>query len=270
LNHVDDASREREGEVINGLQITIQGSELSDRIAARIRGHEAAISALDARIAQREGDQPFDARAEDGFKTLGELETERQQYRDRVCCLALLRDNVSREDVYALDIKDLRLAELISTPCGELRENSEETVFLREYARGGPIDGLKLTMSGVEMQKRLERRIEEHQRCVERWKREQARTPDQQTDDEPLLPDHLCANEAERHEWRAEVLTFIHDHIDVAEVYRLAEADLAFGELLPAKPGWLEQEEYEERNRVGFQLERLTNGVGAVLPASLR
>jgi hypothetical protein len=38
---------------------------------------------------------------------------------------------------------------------------------------------------------------------------------------------------------------------------RLGEADLAFGELLPPKPGWLEQEEYEERTNVGFQLERL-------------
>ncbi len=144
--------------MIRGLQITIRGSELSDRIAERIRMHEVTISALDARIDQRAGDQVFDVRAEDGFKTLGELETERLQYRDRVCCLTLLRDNVAREEIYALDKRDLRLAELIST-------------------------------------------------------------------------------------------------------------DLAFAELLPAKPGWLEQDEYEERNRVGFQLERLTKEVGALTPS---
>src|SRR5207249_3216993 len=84
------------------------------------------------------------------------------------------------------------------------------------------------------------------------------RAPDQQTEDEPLLPDHICANEAERHDWRADVLTFIRDHVDAAAVYRLGEADLAFAELLPEKQSWLEQEEYEERTSVGFNLERLT------------
>ena len=33
--------------------------------------------------------------------------------------------------------------------------------------------------------------------------------PEEQTEDEPLLPEHICENEAERHEWRAAVLEFI-------------------------------------------------------------
>jgi hypothetical protein len=37
----------------------------------------------------------------------------------------------------------------------------------------------------------------------------------------------------------------------------LGEADLAFAELLPEKPWSVEQEEFEDRTRVGFQLERL-------------
>jgi hypothetical protein len=74
------------------------------------------------------------------------------------------------------------------------------------------------------------------------------------------------AREAERHEWRAAVLEFIRDRIESAEVYRLGETDLRFGELLPGKPGWLEQEEYEERTSVGFHLERLSKKVGEVLP----
>ena len=61
----------------------------------------------------------------------------------------------------------------------------------------------------------------------------------------------------------------IRDRIESAEIYRLAEADLHFGELLPEKPGWLEQEEYEERTSVGFHLERLSKKVGAVLPREL-
>ena len=64
-------------------------------------------------------------------------------------------------------------------------------------------------------------------------------------------------------------MEFIRDRIESDEVYRLGEADLRFGELLPEKPGWLEQEEYEERTSVGFHLERLSKRVGEVLPREL-
>ena len=129
------------------------------------------------------------------------------------------------------------------------------------------IDGLKVTMTGEELRALLERRIDSHKRSADHWKRELARTPDEQTEDEPLLPDHICENEAERHKWRTEVLEFIRDHVDVNETYRLGEADLAFGELLPSKPGWLDQDEYEERTRIGFQLERLTKVAGKMTAA---
>jgi len=131
------------------------------------------------------------------------------------------------------------------------------------------VDGLRLTVTGEELRTRLERRIEDHLRRAERCKREQARTPEEQTEDEPLLPDHMCANEAERHQWRREVLGFIRDHIDSGEVYRLGETDLIFGELLPEKPEWLKQEEYEERTSIGFHLGRLAKRVGDVLPREL-
>jgi hypothetical protein len=48
----------------------------------------------------------------------------------------------------------------------------------------------------------------------------------------------------------------------------LGDADLAFTELLPEKPGWLEQQEYEERTSVGFHLGRLTKHMGEVAPAA--
>jgi hypothetical protein len=131
------------------------------------------------------------------------------------------------------------------------------------------IDGLRLTIPGDELRRLLEERVHDHQRRAEWWKREEARTPEQQTEEEPLLPDRMCANEAERHEWRAEVLRFIRDHTDCAESYRLGEEDLAFAELLPEKPGWMQQEEYEERTTVGFQLERLTKSVGTFMPNAL-
>ena len=130
------------------------------------------------------------------------------------------------------------------------------------------IDGLKLVVAGEKLRTLLEHRIENHRRRAEWWNREKARTPEEQTEDEPLLPDQMCANEAERHEWRAEVLGFIRDHIDPGELFRLGEADLAFGELLPDRPGWLEQEEYEERTSVGFNLEQLAKRVAELKPTA--
>jgi len=126
------------------------------------------------------------------------------------------------------------------------------------------IDGLRLTISGEELRQLFEDRIEHHERCVKHWKHEQARTPEEQTEDEPLLPEDMCEHEAERHEWRADVLRFIRDHIEGGELFRLGESDLLFGELLPAKPWAIEQEEYEERMSIGFNLERLTKKVGEV------
>ena len=217
------------------------------------------------RIKQREGDQPFDVRPEDGLKTLGELENERQHYRDRVLCLTLLRDNIVAGEDYVLDRTDLRLAELISPDYAVASEISDDNGV--DHSRKAAIDGLKLTTPGEEVRRLLEQRLDDHQRRAQRWKREQARTPEQQTEDEPLLPDEMCANEAERHTWRADVLGFIHDHIESTEVYRLGEADLAFAELLPEKPSWIEQEEYEERTSIEFHLERLAKKVGALMPS---
>jgi hypothetical protein len=50
----------------------------------------------------------------------------------------------------------------------------------------------------------------------------------------------------------------------------MCEADLAFGELLPQKPGWLEQDEYERETRIGFNMERLTKEIGRAVPAFTR
>jgi len=83
-----------------------------------------------------------------------------------------------------------------------------------------------VTILGDELRRLLDQRVHDHRRRAEWWKREQARPPEQQTDEEPLLPDKMCGNEAERHSWRAEVLSFIRDHTESAELYRLGEEDL--------------------------------------------
>lgn len=63
---------------------------------------------------------------------------------------------------------------------------------------------------------------------------------------------------------RIDVLEFIRDHVDPSEVYLLRRDDLELGELLPEKPGWMEQDEYERDNGVRFCLERLTKEVGGL------
>jgi hypothetical protein len=253
--------------MIQGLQIVIGGEELGRRIGARIREHQSKIGALEARLKEREGDLSIDVRAEDDFKTIGEQRSEREQYMGRVLTLSLLRDNLIAGESYTLSKVDLRLAELI--PPDPDDEDESSTGTLVEYRRAQPaaaIDGLKLTLTGKQVQDLLQERIEAHEGRSEWWKHEQARTPEDQTEDAPLLPEHMCEHEAERHAWRAEVLTFVRDHLDAFEVYRLGANDLEFGELLPEKPGSVEQVDYEERTRIGFQLERLTKRLGELTP----
>ena len=126
------------------------------------------------------------------------------------------------------------------------------------------IDGLKLTFTGEELCKLLEERIASHNTSAERWRHEQTRTHESETEDEPLLPDHICEHEMERHVWRASVFEFIRDHVDAQETYRLGADDLEFGEILPSKPQWIEQEEYEERTAIGVQLEQLAKRIGGL------
>lgn len=123
------------------------------------------------------------------------------------------------------------------------------------------IDGLKLTMTGEELRKLLHERAEAHRASAAHWDHEAERAPDTQTEKDPLLPEQMCEYEAERHEWRAEVLDFIREHLEPLEIYRLDQSDLAFGELLPPSPPAVEQNEYEERTRVGFELGRIAKRV---------
>jgi len=133
------------------------------------------------------------------------------------------------------------------------------------------IDGLKITISGEELRTLLGDGVRRHEKKASRWTRETMRTEEDETEDAPLLPQHMCENEAERHTWRATVLAFIRDHVDAGETYRLSVAELDEGELLPEKPGWLVQDEYEERTRVGFNLDRLVKSVrGLENAATLR
>jgi hypothetical protein len=125
------------------------------------------------------------------------------------------------------------------------------------------IDGLKVTLTGEELRTLLEARAAERRAAASHWQSERDRAPESVTEEAPLLPDHMCANEADRQEWHADVLTFLRDHLDPSEIYRLDMSDLACAELLPRKPGWLEQDEFEASTRVGFALERIARRISS-------
>ena len=124
------------------------------------------------------------------------------------------------------------------------------------------IEGLKLTMTGEELRKRLDERVKDHEHAVEHYKREAKREPDPKDEFDFVLPEHMCEYEQEFHAWRAEALAYIREHVEGGEVYRLGPADLEFGEILPAKPGIVEQDEFESENRLGFSMERIAKEIG--------
>ena len=107
--------------MIAGLQIKIRGEELSRRMAERIREREEAIAALDRRIEQRAGDRRF-TRAHEEHKTIAELEDERQGQRDVLLRITLVRNSLVEQELYLLDMSDLRVADLISSAASEAGE----------------------------------------------------------------------------------------------------------------------------------------------------
>jgi hypothetical protein len=102
-------------EMIAGLQIKIRGEELSRRMAERIRAREEAIAAIDRRIEKRAGDRMFDAGAEDDYRTIANLEDERQIHRDVLLRVTLVRNSLVEDEIYLLGMSDLRIADLISS-----------------------------------------------------------------------------------------------------------------------------------------------------------
>jgi hypothetical protein len=125
------------------------------------------------------------------------------------------------------------------------------------------IDGLKLTMTGEELRGRLQERVERHRRIVAHYEHEATREPDPKVEYDYVMPQQMCEYEQELHGWRSEVLEYIRDHIERGEIYRLAAADLAFGEILPEMPGSVEQEKYEREERIGFSMERIAKKIGS-------
>jgi hypothetical protein len=218
--------------MIRGLHVTITGEELINRLSGRIEQHEARVTALDARLEARRDDLPFDIRDEDGWKTVPELRAERAHYAGRAATLALLRDSVVADEEYVLGKIDMQLAELITVD--HIDYDEIPVIPVKQLPR--TVDGLKLTFSGEELRERLAERINERERRADWWAKEAERSTEEDIVERPVLPTHMCRNEADEERWYAEVLTFIRDHVDGGASYSLSEDDLHFSELLPERP----------------------------------
>lgn len=97
------------------------------------------------------------------------------------------------------------------------------------------IEGLKLTMTGVELRAKLDERIQSHARNATHYAK-LLKEPDPK-DEEPF-PESVMEGEIEKAHDQIETLTLIRDYIIADEVYRLGEFDLRFADLLP-EPDWM-------------------------------
>ena len=98
------------------------------------------------------------------------------------------------------------------------------------------IEGLKLTMTGVQLRMNLEGRISWHQGEIRRMAK-QLKDRNGREDECPY-PDSMLEGEISRAERQIEVLSLIRDYIVADEVYRLGEFDLRFADLLPDEDPW--------------------------------
>jgi hypothetical protein len=97
------------------------------------------------------------------------------------------------------------------------------------------IEGLKLTMTGVQLRTNLDGRIRWHQGEIRRMTK-QLKSP--RSDEEGPYPGGMLEGEIGRAERLIEVLSFIRDYVVPDEIYRLGEFDLRFADLLPDDDPW--------------------------------
>ncbi len=97
------------------------------------------------------------------------------------------------------------------------------------------IEGLKLTMTGVQLRTNLEGRLRWHQGEIRRMTKQL-----QGSDATGAVeyPASMLENEISRAERQIEVLSFIRDSIVADETYRRGEFDLRFADLLPDDDAW--------------------------------
>lgn len=93
-----------------------------------------------------------------------------------------------------------------------------------------------MTMHGEALKARVSERIARLEAAIERYRANIEMKPEDQTDDNPALPEHILESMIDEREKRIAALTLIRDHIVPGEVYLLDQKDLQFAELMPPPP----------------------------------
>jgi hypothetical protein len=100
--------------MIDGLKLIMPGTELRNRVTARIQWHESRVAHFERELKRTAGDETED------ILPVPEhiLELKRDDHLDQVEILTLIREHVIPEEVYRLDEGDLRFAGLLpETEC---------------------------------------------------------------------------------------------------------------------------------------------------------
>jgi hypothetical protein len=104
--------------MIEGLRIEMTFDELFARLTERIAHHQDGVAAFEERLLQEaHGDGADGLNPEALFQPRGctprqMLEVQRDEHREQVRFLELLREHLVRGEVYRLDEEDLRVADL--------------------------------------------------------------------------------------------------------------------------------------------------------------
>lgn len=108
----------RPRDVVQGLRLHVSGRELTVRLGERIRWHRDRADAL---IEQMKKLSDVERAATDELakaltrydspRTL--IEKQLREHQERASFLAFLRDHITPDDVYRLDVTDLRMTEIL-------------------------------------------------------------------------------------------------------------------------------------------------------------
>jgi hypothetical protein len=109
-----------EREVINGITVSVNGTELAVRVGERIRWHRERGDALIAQM--KKLTEVERGAAEDLAMMLGgryesprgALERRLREHQDRATFLAFIRDHIAPDAVYRLDSADLKMIDVLS------------------------------------------------------------------------------------------------------------------------------------------------------------
>lgn len=98
------------------------------------------------------------------------------------------------------------------------------------------VEGLRISVKGKRVKAAIAKRIKRLEAAISRYRDDLKMDPKDQTDERPLLPDHMLENMIEEREDEIAALAMFRDNLVDAEVYLLAKQDMEFAHMIPPPP----------------------------------